>query len=122
MCENGAANFVSASLSGNRQAHVYFKLYSSHFGYIRVILAKYKHDRFGWFESAFGTERRSQLKADKIKEPVRSQDESLDSFRFRLAGFCFFQLFLQEIFQVFANLIPASFDISRYYWPKRQLP
>jgi len=42
MCENGAANFVSASQSGNRQAHEYFKLFSSHFGYIRVISAKYK--------------------------------------------------------------------------------
>ena len=78
-----------------------------------------KDDRFGWFESAFGTERRSQLKADKIKEPVRLQDESLDSFMFRMAGFCFFQLFLQEIFQDFANLIPASFEFSRYYGPTK---
>ena len=114
-------SFLPPSLGTDKPTNIssYFRVISAIFESFRL---NTKDDRFGWFESAFGTERTSQLKADKIKEPVRSQDESLDSFRFRLAGFCFFQLFLQEIFQEFANLIPASFDISRHYWPKRQLP
>jgi len=59
-------SFLPPSLGTDKPTNIssYFRVISAIFESFRL---NTKDDRFGWFESAFGTERRSQLKADKIK-------------------------------------------------------
>ena len=73
--------------------------------------------RFGYFESNYGSGRRTQLKVDKIPVPVKSDDETQDVFLFRFAGHWFFVNFMKEVFDVFAALIPRSFSFERFYDP-----